>query len=365
MSTVPRPQPQLYTLIVENSDEAIIALDPQQRISLFNPAAQAMTRLSEKTCLGQLFRRCFQDQPELCLLVETALRAGRSMSEHTGFRLGELATPLPIRASVSPLFDQNGGQQGAVLMMRDLTQIHALEETVRRAERLSMVGTMVAGLAHEIKNPLGGIRGAAQLLKMELGADHPLIEYPQVMIRETDRVNDLIEELLGLSHSKVELHHQVNLARILDETLLLQRQAFATKQVDFALSLDPSIPPLQGDPKLLAQLFLNLIKNAGEAVAPKGKVWVSTRIDADYHLGPSGGRRIPLVKVLIEDNGPGISAEERKHLFTPFYTTKQGGTGLGLATCQKIVNDHQGLINLSAHSSGGCSFAVSLPLFRC
>ncbi|MCF6179121.1 MAG: ATP-binding protein, partial [Geopsychrobacter sp.] len=126
----------------------------------------------------------------------------------------------------------------------------------------------------------------------------------------------------------------------------------------------PSIPSIRGDQNLLTQLFLNLLKNAGEAVAQNGEVRITTRIDSDYHLSTPGERAVPLVKISIEDNGPGIPTEQLERIFTPFYTTKSEGTGLGLATCQKIVSDHHGLMTVKNIKSGGCAFIVSLPLLR-
>lgn len=357
-------QQQLYALIVENVGEAVIALDPQERISLFNPAAQTMTGMSEKQCLGRRFSECFGHQKVLCSLVEKSLSAGRSISDHETVELKNAKKNLPVSATVSPLFTADGIQQGAVLIMRDLTQIRTLEDAIRRADRLSMVGTMAAGLAHEIKNPLGGIKGAAQLLQMELEEGSSLGEYPQVMIRETERVNRIIEELLDLSRPRQASSSEVNIGRILNEIILLQRQAFAEKEVRFNVYLDPSIPSIRGDGNLLTQLFLNLIKNAGEAVEPGGQVQITSRIDSDYHLSAPGERAVPLVNILIEDNGPGIPQELRERIFTPFYTTKSGGTGLGLATCQKIVVDHGGLLNVKARKDGGTCFSVSLPLHR-
>lgn len=357
-------QQQLYALIVENVGEAVIALDPAERINLFNPAAQTLTGMSEKQCLGRIFSECFGHQKILCTLVEKALSTGRSISDHETVELKRTKKNLPVSATVSPLFTPKGEQQGAVLIMRDLTQIRTLEDAVRRADRLSMVGTMAAGLAHEIKNPLGGIKGAAQLLQMELESGSPLAEYPLVMIRETERVNNIIEELLDLSRPKPLAREEVNVGKILNEIVLLQHRSFIDKDVKFTMNLDPSIPPILADQNLLTQLFLNLIKNAGEAVERGGEICVTTRIDSDYHLSSPGERAVPLVQIAIEDNGPGIPPEHRERIFTPFYTTKTGGTGLGLATCQKIVSDHHGLLSVKNRNEGGSAFIISLPLHR-
>lgn len=361
---MPDPQQQLYALIVENVGEAVIALDPEEKISLFNPAAQTMTGMSEKQCLGKKFSNCFGHQKILCRLVEKALSAGRSISDHETVELQRSKKSLPVSATVSPLFTPDGEQQGAVLIMRDLTQIRTLEDAIRRADRLSMVGTMAAGLAHEIKNPLGGIKGAAQLLQMELDDGSSLSEYPEIMIREAERVNNIIEELLDLSRPRQAVRNEVNIGQVLNEIIMLQRQAFLEKGVKFIKYLDPSIPPIRADQNLLTQLFLNLIKNAGEAVGESGEVLITTRIDSDYHLSAPGERAVPLVQIVIEDDGPGIPADQRERIFTPFYTTKSAGTGLGLATCQKIVSDHQGLLSVQSRKTGGTTFCVSLPLLR-
>lgn len=361
---MPDSRQQLYALIIENVGEAVIALDQQEKISLFNPAAQTMTGKSEKRCLGRTFSDCFAHQKVLCTLVKKALSTGRSISDHETVELQRAKTYSPVSATVSPLFTPEGEQQGAVLIMRDLTQIRTLEDAVRRADRLSMVGTMAAGLAHEIKNPLGGIKGAAQLLQMELEVQSPLLEYPEVMIRETDRVNKIIEELLDLSRPRQALKNMVNIGQIINDIILLQHQSFIEKNVRFRAYLDPSIPSIRGDQNLLTQLFLNLIKNAGEAVAQGGEVRITTRVDTDYHLNTPGEPAISMIQILIEDNGPGIRPELRERIFTPFYTTKTGGTGLGLATCQKIINDHQGLLVVKNRKESGSAFIISLPLLR-
>ena len=227
-----------------------------------------------------------------------------------------------------------------------------------------MLGTLAAGLAHEVKNPLGGIRRAAQLLEMELEEDSPLVEYTSVMLKEVERVNNIIEELMDLSRPRPPAMSDVNLAQLLGDIVLLQQEAHREQNIKFYLDLDPSIPPISGDEALLTRLFLNLIKNAAEAVPPNGNISISCKIESDYHLHSPGQRPIPWVVVKVTDDGPGISAEERERIFTPFYTTKQKGSGLGLATCQKIVGSHHGFISVKSVPDEGTTFRISLPFLR-
>lgn len=365
MTSKKHPSPHEYAMILENIEDAVIALDQQGSISLLNPAAQNYTGISEKQCLGQYFFDRFKHQETLCYLTRTALDSGRSISDHEAVVLRMPGTkPRPVSVTVSPIFTTDGTQKGVVLILRDLTQVRTLEETVRRADRLSMVGTMAAGLAHEIKNPLGGIKGAAQLLQMELGKDDELKEYTQLIIRETERVNRIIEELLDLSRPRDAQLGKVNISQILDEIVLLQKQAVAERAISFRLHLDPSIPDISGDRDLLVRLLLNLIKNAGEASPDGERITIESRIDSEYHMSIPGDRPTPMVLITISDKGPGIPQKQLDQIFTPFYTTKDGGSGLGLPICQKIVTDHGGFIQIENRTEGGTSVKVSLPLLR-
>jgi len=357
------PSSALYGMILDNVEDAVIALDQQGMISHFNPAAQTFTGISEKQSLGRSFVELFKHQTNLCALVETTMREGRSISDHETVKLHG-RRPRPVSVTVSPLLTAAGQQQGVVLIMRDLTQVRKLEAAIHRADQMAMVGTMAAGLAHEIKNPLGGIKGAAQLLQMELEAGSELIEYPRVMIREAERINTIIEELLDLAKPRKPKIEQVNISQILDEIMLLQKQALAERNISFQLNLDPSIPPTYADRDLLIRLFLNLIKNAGEAVENGGEIIIESRIDSEYHLSGPGGRSVPLVMISIIDNGAGIPPQELERIFTPFFTTKTGGSGLGLAICQKIITDHGGYLKIVPRSEGGTEVKVSLPLLR-
>ncbi|MBN1957707.1 MAG: PAS domain-containing protein [Desulfuromonadales bacterium] len=353
-----------YAMILDNFDDAVIAIDQQGIINLFNPAAQHFTGRSEKQSLGQSFFSCFQHQKTLCFLTRTVLDEGRSISDHETVNLQGRASKRkrPVSVTVSPIFSTEGPQQGAVIILHDLTQVRSLEEAIRHADRLSMVGTMAAGLAHEIKNPLSGIKGSAQLLAMEFDSHSELQEHTQLIVREVERINRIIEELLNLSRPRTVESERVNLSRLLDEIVRLQKHAVMERGVQIRLQLDPSIPEIPGDHDLLVRLFLNLIKNACEATADNSKVLVESRIEAEYHLSLPGNAPTPMVQVNIYDQGPGIPKAELQKVFTPFYTTKIGGSGLGLAICQKIVTDHDGLLHFNERSEGGTLTRVSLPL---
>jgi two-component system, NtrC family, nitrogen regulation sensor histidine kinase GlnL len=358
------PDTHLYVQVLENVEEAVVAIDHKGFIALFNPAAQLYTGISERQGLGSHFEELFAGQEELLYLVRTVIREGRSISGYEKILLRRsFPPPLPVGVSVSPIYTSSGEREGVVLIIRDLSRVSELEEFVRRADRLSILGTLAAGLAHEIKNPLGGIKGAAQLLAVELSKKSPLQEYTSLMIREVERINGIIEELINLTNPRSPRLSEVNLAKILSDIVLLQKETHQGKKVEFLLNLDPSIPPIRGDENLLIRLFLNLIKNAGEAIEKKGEVEIVTKVASEYLLNKPGKRPVPFVVVEIRDNGKGIPPEEIDQIFTPFYTTKNRGSGLGLAICQKIVSEHSGFLKVESSPGKGSIFTVSLPLY--
>jgi two-component system nitrogen regulation sensor histidine kinase GlnL len=355
---------QLYSRVFENIDRAIIALNGHGVVTLFNPTAQSYTGFSDNHALGRPFRELFARETELLELVDDAQNKGRTISAPETIQLhSSSAKGLPVSVSACPLLDDEGLQDGVVLIIRDLTRMLELEEAVRRADRLAMLSTLAAGLAHEVKNPLGGIKGAAQLLAMELEQDQ-LREYTDVMIKEADRVNVIIEELMDLSRPRPPEWTEVNLTRVLNDIVLFQTEAQRSRGTVFRLLLDPSIPPFRGDSHLLTRLFLNLIKNAAEAVGNHGQIDIRSRIGAEVHLTKPGSRPVPFVVVDIIDNGKGIPHEHLEQIFMPFFTSKSKGIGLGLATCQKIVAEHDGFIKVTSHEGEGTTFSISLPFIQ-
>lgn len=355
----------LYGMILENIDRAVVAFDQEGRTTLFNPAAEALMERSSRQVIGQHYLELFKDQKTLLYLVKTALVEGRSITDDEGLYLNRSnAAPLPVNAYAAPIYAHRGNQDGAVMIIRDLSRIKDLEGTLRRADRLSMLGTLAAGLAHEIKNPLGGIKGAAQLLAKELADESSMLDYTQIMIKEVERINFIIEELMDLGNPRVPEIGDVDLTKVLDDIILLQREAARGHNVKFILKLDPSIPPIKGDEGLLTRLFLNLIKNAREAITHKGEVLIETRISSNYHMTSPGRRSSQMVDITISDTGCGIEEEEMDRIFTPYFTTKNKGSGLGLAISQKIIEDHHGLLKIESSPGEGTMMIVSLPLRR-
>ncbi|MBF0359050.1 MAG: hypothetical protein HQL70_10625 [Magnetococcales bacterium] len=219
--------------------------------------------------------------------------------------------------------------------------VERLEGDQRLNETLDSLGNMAMSVAHEVKNPLAGIRGAAQLLEMELKSKSA-IACTELIRTEVDRVTLLLDKLLGLAEDQFVQEKEVNIHEILNHVLQVCAHSQPAPKRDF----DPSLPNIIGDRDKLIQLFLNLTQNAIEATGPDGAVVLSTRISS--HVRSERGLRRQFIVVEVQDNGPGIQPAFLKKIFLPFITTKQKGTGLGLAISQKIVNEHDGLIEVKS-----------------
>lgn len=356
------PPPPSWQNILTSLEDAVVVIDSRGNVFFLNQAAEVLNGTSAHKMLQQCYREVFRKNPWLIEMVAKSQPPGDSSTRAEGDFITPRGRVVPVSLAVSPLQDQTGNGWGSILLLRNLTHQREMEEQLKRSDRLALLGTLAAGLAHEIKNPLGGIKGASQLIRQEVSAEPSLLEFTDVIIREVDRINQLMEQLLDLSRPRKLYLDPLNIHALLDHVLFLERHAFTDGGVVIRKNFDPSLPPVRGDRGQLIQVFLNLVKNSLEAMNGKGCLTVTTRMETDYHFrGPAshGGK---LIRVDIEDDGPGIKREDLAHIFSPFFTTKKNGTGLGLATCHGIVEEHGGLIRVESSEGKGAAFRVSLVM---
>jgi two-component system nitrogen regulation sensor histidine kinase GlnL len=345
--------------ILGNLEDGVVTVDQNGKIVFFNEAAEVLTETSAAQALLGHLDRIFQHEPWLLELVKKSRPPRQESARGEGDLVTRRGQKLPVSVTVSPLPDRHGNFIGTIVLVRDIKRRRELEEDLKRADRLATMGTLAAGLAHEIRNPLGGIKGAAQLLRRALEPKSSLREYTDIMIREVDRVNKLIEQLLDLSRPLQLTLAPVNIHEILNDVLLLESQA-AGESVTIKKIFDPSLPPIRGDRAQLTQVFLNLLKNAFQAMDGRGCLTVITRLETDYHVRDQGTRRNRFIWVEISDEGKGIKEEDLAHIFSPFFSTKNSGTGLGLAICYNIIKEHGGTIRVESIEGKGTTFKVSL-----
>lgn len=357
------PAGDYYATVIDSVGDGVIVVGCDGVITLCNPAAEEITGLSRRHALGALFQKLFAQETTLVEMVAKTLRTGITISDHENVVVRCNGRVTPVAVTCYPLMLANGESIGAILTLKDITYIRELEAAVRQADRLSTMGTLAAGLAHEVKNPLGGIKGAAQLLERELAEGSDLLEYTRVMIRETERIDRIIRELLELASPRGLKLSPVNLHRVLGDILLLQKQAVAGKEIFFVTHFDPSIPDIMADGEMLARLFLNLIRNALDAMAESGRLTVTSRVLSEYRLAKNE-RQSRMVAIEVGDDGPGIPPEDLENIWTPFFSSKSTGTGLGLTICHKIVAEHRGMIKVESDPGRGTKFTVLLPLVQ-
>ena len=355
-----RSQPQIsWEQILANLDDGVIVVDAAGKVIFFNEASEILTDISSVAALGEELGKIFKREPWLVDLVGRTHPPRHRRASGEGDFITRWGKKIPVGVTVSPLQDRHGHFVGTILLLRDIKRRKELEEDLKRADRLALMGTLAAGLAHEVRNPLGGIKGAAQLLRRSVDHDASVREFTDIMIREVDRVNQLIEQLLDLSRPFELQVAPVNIHEILDDVVLLESQANGHKQLQVKKWFDPSLPAIRGDRARLTQVFLNLVKNAFQAMET-GTLTVTTRLETDYHIRERGTAPNRLIWVDLTDEGAGIREEDLPHIFSPFFTTKNNGTGLGLAICYRIVKEHGGTIRVESTEGKGSTFRVSL-----
>jgi two-component system nitrogen regulation sensor histidine kinase GlnL len=311
-----------------------------------NPAAEEIFERSRERAVG-LPVRALPGGAQLAALADR-VRVGQ---ESTSVDLpGPRDASTPVTAEGSPLFD-GAACVGTVLVLR-----------VRRpSERSLDFEALAAGLAHEIKNPLAGLQGSAELLARE--AEGVAREYALVIAREAKRVDGLVRELLDLARPATLQTGPVNVHGVLRDVMLLAKGMPGAEKVAFTQHFDPSLPPLFGDEEKITQVVLNVVRNAVEAVRdqPDAEVIFETSV-ASVRLRQASGRTRPLARIAVLDNGRGVAESMLPRLFTPFATSKAQGTGLGLAVSRRIVEAHGGRIEVRNRVGRGAEAVLYLPL---
>jgi len=364
--TMAAPQDsQFWHEIVDSLGDALLAVSADLEVLAVNAASETLLRASP--IRRRLFERVLRQNPWLAAMIHRCLDSGQSLNyPETGLRLDR--REAIVRAEVSPIINTGGEPDGAVILLHDLSHQQGLEAGLRAdpdALRLSS-----AGLAHEVKNPLTAIKGAAELLAAMSAGDSRAQQYCGLILEGVNRIASLVEQVLAVSGPHRLKREPINIHRLLHQALsMASAYPEPPRGVVIEQLFDPSLPEITGDAAALERVFLNLIRNALEAIAalpnpemeakPNSNIGVSgsgrggrwagesrklrlrTAIETQF-LMSSEGRRRQFLRVEISDTGKGMTPEELQQLFTPFFSTKPNGTGLGLVLSQRVVALHGG-----------------------
>jgi two-component system nitrogen regulation sensor histidine kinase GlnL len=343
---VPSLPAALARAVVDSISDAVVVVGADGGVVHLNPAAEELFGRSRERAV-ELPVRALPAGAQLALVAERA----RVSLEGQSVDLPSPQDPgVTIALEASPLLD-GPTCAGTVMVLR----------VPRGGERALNFEALAAGLAHEIKNPLAGLQGSAELLARE--AEGSAREYAQVIAREARRVDGLVRELLDLARPAALQTGPVEVHDVLRDVLVLARGVPGAERVAFVERYDPSLPPVHADREKLTQVLLNLVKNALEALADVSHPHVALETGvASLRIRSASGRTRPLARISVQDDGPGIPESMVHRLFTPFATSKPHGTGLGLAISRRIVEAHGGRIELRNRAGGGAEANVFVPL---
>ena len=355
-----------YEALVSGLPDALVGVDADLRIILWNPAAEDLLGRSARRVTGRALKEVFPPETSLVRHLTDTLATGESRSESSAVIEGPDGRLVHVSLVTAPLAGRSGAVTSAVAVVRDISRLRQLKSEVRRGETLAAAGQMAVGLAHEIRNPLSAIRGAVQLMQRELGDEARWGEYTAVLLKEVTRVNSIIEMLLDLGRPVTLRVVPLNVHQLLERVALLLEEEATSLGVQFVRRYDPSLPPILADEDRIVQVFHNLVRNAIEAMPGGGRLTLVTRLsmNALFAKVDLGQGQKSLAEIQIADEGQGMPEATRDKLFTPFFTTKDRGMGLGLALCHRIVEEHKGAIQVTSEPGRGTAVSCFLPIAR-
>jgi signal transduction histidine kinase len=347
--------------IVGSLRNGVIAFHRDGTLALMNDEAYRIFALTRRPGdIGRPFTDVLQERPAVIRVLTGAFEMSH-LPNRAELRLKDLNRVVGY--TLSQVKNSSGAALGAVMFFKDLTRVEQLEERERLRDRLASLGEMAAGIAHELKNPLAGIEVMAGLLRRQVSESPDAQSLLADIISEAKLANAIVVEMLEFVRPVRLQVEQTDLAQILQQAITLAESKVRRGDVVVAVDIEPQVPMIDGDPHQLCQVFTNLVANAFEALDGKGHITLTamTYTPEEDPAFPTPQPPAPLVVVDVADDGPGVPPDLTDKIFDPFFTTKPQGSGLGLAIVSKIVDAHDGRIDVSS-SSAGTRFRVTLPL---
>lgn len=339
----------------DSMGDGVFVLDLDHRIVMTNKAMAGMIDSIPERIIG---KRCFEvahgtDCPIDACPFDDVVEKGEGRS----IEIDEPSLGGNYNISINPIKNAHGEVVGVVHVISDVTEKNRLKEQLLQSEKMAAVGQLVSGVAHELNNPLTGVMGYSQLLLRRLGEDSEASRDLHAIVDETERATKIVQNLLSFARKHQPTFTVVNLNQVIRNVLQLRNYELEVKNISIDLRLAEELPETMADFHQLEQVLLNVINNAVQAVEAAehpGRIVISTDHDETY------------IRVSIDDNGPGISAEAQKRIFDPFFTTKGvgEGTGLGLSICYGIIEEHGGRMEVSSHMGKGTTVSFTLPIAK-
>lgn len=340
--------------VITNMAGGLLIVDTESKIVRTNNNAAELANLFPGEMIGKKIT-ALSAFDELAIIFGQTLKSGKPQeNENLNIYAAPDNSRIPVGVNTAVLEDYAGNHIGVVIHFRDLTHVHKLAEQVKRAERLGALGQMASGIAHEIRNPLNSVQGFVQLLQ-ESASTSQETEYCNIVLDEVKRINRIVQDMLDFSRQQEFSTEDIDITALLSAIHMQLKPEAEEEKVDLAMKINKSnMPAVIGNADKLKQVFLNIVRNAVQATPAGGRV----AITLDMYDSESAPH---MVRIVVADTGIGIPVDAISKIFDPFYTTKDDGTGLGLSICQKIIEQHNGRINVESMEGKGTKFHILLP----
>ena len=351
------PSSETSSRVIENLATAVLLFGKDFKLLFINCAAEGLLSVSNNRALGMTPKQIWPNSSFFYEAIQRALHTGSTCIERGVDLQLAIDHKIKVDCMITPVFINDIAEEILVEIVNADAFVRVMQETNQQTVQ-EAAKESVQGMAHEIKNPLGGIRGAAQLLEREL-ENKDLLEYTQIIINESDRLRNFIDRMLTTSNQPVK--SDMNIHEVLEYVVSVVR-AENSHQLNFKKDYDPSIPDIKADREQIIQAVLNLIRNAVQAIGDEGTITLKTRIKRQVTIQNKLNRHI--IEIDIIDDGPGVPPEIETGVFYPLVTVRAEGTGLGLSIAQQLIQSHGGLINYERRESN-TYFSILLPIEEC
>ena len=340
--------------------EGVISVNADGKIAFLNAPVERLLGIERQAYIGSHYNTLFPNTTrnfEIHELIEDVLHNGTLRSREI-----LLSTPsgrdVFVKATISPATGRRREPIGVVLLFQDIEELSRLRDQLRRMDVLASIGSTITGMAHEVKTPLGYIRGLAELIKEDLPSDAPQQKYVENIVESIDRLNLMVEDILSLASTKVDASSTHDPTTLVQESIMYVREMARAKNLRLIEDYPETQVPIKADRQKLVESFINILRNACEAAPREATLNIRIR---PVVLGPSSVRDEHTVMIEFHNEGSYIPPETKERLFTPFFTTKKKGTGLGLAISKQIIEAHGGAVQVESDPNSGTLFRVLLP----
>jgi PAS domain S-box-containing protein len=347
---------QFHKGIIQNISSGILTIDFNEKITFINTAALRVLEYEYKEIQGRSIRDIFADQDQASEILRDLIQNKKMFESREVNLLTRSKKVIPIGFTTTILNAKGETYQGVIISFRDLSTIIDLRNQMERIDRLTTLGEVSAGIAHEIRNPLAGIKTSAQVLEESFSPSDSRSQLVQRIVKEIDRCNELLKKFFKFAKPGKPKQDFVSLHPIIEGVLILLSSKMSKKGITFIRDFEENLPQIYVDENQLEQVIMNLFLNAMDAIRTEGELRIKTQ-SAESDLW-----KFPCVVLEISDTGCGIKEENLEKIFNPFYTTKPDGVGLGLSISSRLIEENGGLIRAESEFGSGTKFTIELPV---